>query len=160
MRRLGMAAAAAWILAGSQVGAQSADDARLFQKLAGSWAGLGTVAVEGSADERIRCSADYSAPGPFQLHLALRCASDSFDLQVASNVSRDSNRIEGSWSEATTGVAGTLAGTASADRINASTEGAGLSAHLSVAVRRNTQTVSLTSQGPAEANATVTLRRR
>lgn len=156
--------AAAMITASGLLGApalaQSAKDARVFEKLAGSWSGTGTVAVAGGADERVRCHADYSPSSPTQLRLALRCASDSFNLQVASDVSRQGDRIKGSWTESTTGVSGDLSGTAGADRIEATADGAGFTAHLSVAVHGNAQTVTLASEGPTASTATVTLRRQ
>lgn len=148
------------VLAAPQGQAQSVTDARLFQKLAGSWSGTGTVTLAERADERIRCRADYSPSSPSQLRLVLRCASDSFNLQVGSDVSREADRITGTWTETTTGVSGNLNGTVSTDRIDATTAALGVSARLSVMVRGNTQTVQLSSQGQVASTTAVTLRRQ
>ena len=147
------------ILLGACNPAKSASDARIFERLAGSWSGAGTVKVAGGSDERIRCRADYVPSNSTQVRLMLRCASDGFNLQVVSDVTRDGDRILGTWAEATTGVSGDLTGSVSADRINASTEGAGFSARISIAVRGTTQNIQLISQGPTESTASVALRR-
>lgn len=152
-------ATAACVLFGACTPARSADDGHLFEKLAGPWSGTGTVVVAGGADERIRCRADYSPSSPSQLRLSFRCASDGLNLQVASDVTRNGDRIAGRWSEATTGVSGDLSGSAGADRIDAATEGVGFSARLSIALRGRTQSVQLTSQGQTASTASVTLKR-
>ena len=151
--------AAACVLLGASASAQAANDSRLFEKLAGSWSGTGTVAVAGGADERVRCQADYSPSSPSQLRLAFRLASDAYNLQVSSDVVRQGDQITGTWTESTTGVSGDLSGTAGADRIEATAEGAGFSAHLSIALRGKSQDVQLTSQGTTASTASVTLKR-
>ena len=148
------------VLAGTQAQAQSPGDTRLFEKLAGTWSGTGVASASGGSDERIRCRADYNPSSPTQLRLSIACASDAFNLQVASDVTRQGDRISGNWSESTTGVSGDLSGSAGADRIDAVADGTGFSARLSLAVHGNTQTVRLTSEGPSASAASVTLRRQ
>lgn len=152
-------AAACFLLSGACAPAQSASDGQLFGKLAGSWSGTGTVAGDGGAEERLRCRANYSPSSPVQLRLSFRCASDAFNLQIVSDIRRDGDMISGSWSESSNGVSGEISGNAGTDRIEASTEGLGFSARLTIALRGNVQSVQLTSQGQTASKALVTLKR-
>ncbi len=153
------AAVVACTMAGPRAGAESPNNGRLFEALAGSWSGVGSATLNGGAAERVRCRADYEPSSPTQLRLSLRCASDSFNLQVASDVTRQGNRISGNWSESNTGVSGDLSGSAGADRLDAVVDGAGVQARLNLEVRGNTQNVSLVSQGPLASSTSITLRR-
>lgn len=148
------------VLVGAQAQAQSPDDARLFENLAGTWSGTGVASASGGAGERVRCRADYNPSSPTRLRLSITCASDAFNLQIDSDVTRQGNRITGNWSESTMGVSGDLSGSAGADRIDAVADGTGFSARLSLAVHGNTQTVRLSSEGPSASAASVTLRRQ
>jgi hypothetical protein len=132
----------------------------LFERLAGSWSGGGGVKVGDGDNERVRCRADYLPSSSSQLRLNLRCASDSFNLQVVSDIMRQGNRISGTWSETTYNVSGDLSGSVSNDQLLAVVEGVGLSARLTLAVRGNAQTVTLASQGQVTSSASVTLRRQ
>ena len=153
-------AVAAVALAGASAWAQSGSEGRLFESLAGSWSGTGTATLSSGGSERIRCRADYQPSSPTPLHLGLRCASDSFNLQVASDVQRDGDRISGSWTETSLGVSGDLSGRATADRIDATVDGVGVQARLTLAVRGNAQVVNLTSDGQLASSASVTMRRQ
>lgn len=154
------AAVAVVTWAGAAARAQSDGGGRLFESLAGSWSGTGTATLSSGGAERIRCRADYQPSSPTQLRLGLRCASDSFNLQVASDVTRDGDRISGSWTETSLGVSGDLSGRATADRIDATVDGVGVQARLTLAVHGNTQVVNLTSDGQLASSASVTLRRQ
>ena len=136
-----------------------AETGGVFEALAGSWSGAGAVNLVTGQSERLRCRAVYQPAGATRLHLDLRCASDSFTMQVASDISRQGNAISGTWSEATLGVAGEVSGSVNGDTIRAVVQGAGMSARLSLALRGDTQSVVLNSQGFEATSATVTLRR-
>ncbi len=153
---IGLAAAAA--VCGLTLFPAGAEDGRLFERLAGTWSGTGTARVSTGGDEPIRCRADYAPSGPSSLRLSLRCASDSFNLQISSEIARQGDRVSGSWSEANTGVSGDVSGRVGADRIDATVDGAGLSARLGLTLRGNTQSVTLVSDGPLASSASVVLR--
>lgn len=149
------AAAAASLVWGAAV----AQNVGIFGKLAGSWAGGGTVSVMNGGAERLRCRADYAPAGETRLHLDITCASDSFKMQISSDLARSGNAISGTWREATFGASGNVSGSVGGDRINAVVQGMGLSARLSLALRGKTQSVTLASRGQIAGTANVTLRR-
>jgi hypothetical protein len=147
------------LLGAPQAGAQWSGRAPLFERLAGAWVGVGSAAVEGARPERIRCRADYRPSGPSQLRLRLRCASDSFNLDIESEITREGDRIVGSWSEAGAGVSGEVRGAVGADGMRAVVTGLGLSGQLSMMLRGDVQAISLSTRGQFSASAAVTLRR-
>jgi len=61
--------------------------------------------MSNGAAERIRCRATYAVNGAGRaLQQTLRCASDSYRLDISSNVVSEGGALSGSWSEATRGV--------------------------------------------------------
>ena len=72
-----------------------------FTAMAGSWSGGGVIDTSDGGRERLRCRAAYDvgAAGT-QLRLNLRCASDSYTFDLASDVQYRGGAISGSWSEA------------------------------------------------------------
>ena len=57
-----------------------------FGQFAGSWVGAGTISTT-NGSERIRCRVNYGVTaGGARLHQDLRCASDSYNIQVASDI--------------------------------------------------------------------------
>ena len=137
-----------------------AQDAALFHRLAGSWSGGGTVRLLNAAPERLRCRADYAPSGSTQLRFDVTCASDSFKLQVVSDVIRDGQRLSGTWRETGTGVSGQVTGRVGSDHIDAAVSGLGVQAQLTMALHGRTQAVKLASQSTLAGMATVTLRRQ
>lgn len=135
-----------------------AQDAALFKRLSGGWGGTGSVRLPTGGVERIRCRGAYSGGGP-RLHVDLACASDSFKVRIVAEMTREGERVTGSWSEAGSGVGGGLSGTARGDGIAAGFSGPGVSGSLSMALRGNVQTVTLVSQNQIAGSATVTLHR-
>ncbi len=123
--------------------AQSQDD--LFDRMAGSWTGAGAARLSDGSQERIRCRAEYRHSSRNGLDLALRCASDSFNLQASGRVTRAGNQLTGSWSEATLGMSGNLSGQIAGDSINAQIDGGGFSARIRFTLRGQSQSVSLAS---------------
>src|SRR5512135_3192879 len=58
-----------------------------FRALAGSWAGGGTLSMSSGEQERLRCRAAYDVGGGGdQLRLNIRCASDSYNIDLSSDV--------------------------------------------------------------------------
>src|SRR5260370_16018276 len=58
-----------------------------FAALAGSWSGGGVLSTSDGGQERLRCRANYDVDGPGnELRLNLRCASDSYNIDLAGNV--------------------------------------------------------------------------
>ncbi len=141
------------------VASSSSAHGSLFENLAGTWSGAGTVTVSEGNSERLRCRAEYSASGSTRLHIALRCASDSLNLEVSSDVARQGDRLGGTWNESSTGVSGDLSGTVGPSQMQASVSGPSVSGHLTLVLRGDVQSLTLTTEGSVSANASAVLSR-
>ena len=119
-----------------------------FAGLGGTWSGNGTVELSDGTTERIRCRADYKVNDTgLNLKQSLRCASDSYTVDLSSDVTSQGERISGNWSEASRNVFGNLQGTAGGGRIEVFVEAAGFAANLLVNTNGKRQTVQINSKG-------------
>ena len=118
-----------------------------FAGFDGSWNGSGTVTLSDGTSERIRCRATYRVNGGNALSQTLRCASDSYKFDLASDVRSEGNNVSGSWSEASRGVYGNLNGRAGGGHIDVFVEAAGFAANITLTTRGNRQSVSINSKG-------------
>ena len=131
-----------------------------FTGLSGSWAGPGTISLSNGSQERIRCRANYKVDGSgADLHLDLRCASDSYRFELQSALSHNAGSISGTWSEATRGAAGTISGSSSGAQFNLRASSAIFSATLAVHTRSNQQSISIQSPGSEISAVAITLNR-
>lgn len=141
------AVAATFIVAGFATSPASAQSAP-FAGLAGAWSGSGTILLSDGSRERLRCRATYRvAHGENALQQSLRCASDSYKIELSSDVVSEGGRVTGSWSEASRGINGTLQGRASSGRIAVVVDAPGFSANLTLSTTGNKQSVSIVSEG-------------
>ena len=98
--------------------------------------------------EQLRCRASYDVAGAGeQLRLNLRCASASYNFDLASDVEYRGGAIRGSWTEASRNASGTLSGRAAGDHVEAAARGDSFSANLSLTTRGGRQTVSIRPEG-------------
>lgn len=136
------------LLLSSQVHAEPGS-ASPFLGLSGRWSGAGTVTMTSGATERIRCKAAYAVNATGKaVQQTLRCASDSFKLEISSNVvSEGGGSLSGSWAEAARGVSGNISGRASGAEIVANVAGAGFTARLDVRTQGDRQSVTIWPQG-------------
>src|SRR6266571_2922760 len=119
-----------------------------FAAMAGSWSGDGVLSTTDGGQERLRCRASYDvAATGAELRLNLKCASESYNFDLASEVEYRGGAISGQWSEASRNASGTISGRAAGDRIEAAARGDNFSAGLSLTTRGNRQTVSIRPQG-------------
>src|SRR5580704_12746501 len=125
-----------------------------FAGLSGHWSGAGTITMTDGATERIRCKASYavSATGK-AVEQTLRCASDSYRLEISSNVISQGGSLSGSWAEATRGVSGNVSGRASGAAISANVAGAGFTARIDVRTHGDRQSVTLKPQSGTDVAA-------
>jgi hypothetical protein len=142
-------------------GATQAAVSSPFAAMAGSWSGGGVLNTSDGGQERLRCRASYDVGRTStELRLNIRCASDGFNIDLASNVQYRGGEIFGSWSEAGHNASGTLSGRAAGSRIEASAQGGTFSANLSLTTHGNRQTVSIRPQGTSITGVTLALDRR
>jgi hypothetical protein len=153
------ALALAGILSADLGSALAADG--LFGHLSGYWSGTGTVTMNNGSSDRIRCKASYAVgQGGNALEQNLRCASDSYKMQVNANVISSGGSISGTWSEATRNVTGNLSGTASGSEVRANVAGMGFTASLNLATKGDKQIVTIKPQGATDiVNVSIALRK-
>jgi hypothetical protein len=147
-------------VAATQALAQHASDGP-FADLSGYWTGGGTITMSNGGSERIRCKAVYAVNNTGKsLNQSLRCASDSYRLEITGNVTFNGGAISGTWGEATRGVSGNISGRASTSEIQARVEGTGFSAGLQVHFHGDKQSVSIRPTGGTDvADVAITLRK-
>jgi hypothetical protein len=132
-----------------------------FFAMAGSWSGGGTITMANGVRERVRCRAAYGvAERGENLRLNLRCASDSYNFDLAGDVAYRGGAISGSWSEAAHNVAGTISGRASGERIVAAANGSNFAASLSLTTHGNRQSVAIQPQGTDVTEVLITLNKQ
>ena len=132
-----------------------------FADFVGQWAGNGTISLANGSSERIRCQAAY-APGTDSNNLRslLRCASDSFKFELASDVVDQAGRLSGAWKEVTRDVSGPVTGSVTRGELKAQIDMPGFAARLTIATQGNRQVVSMSSQGTDLTGVAITLNRR
>lgn len=120
-----------------------------FERLAGQWAGSGTIDLSNGTRETIRCRAAYDVLAEQQnLQINIRCASDSYNFNLFSSAVLAGHAVSGTWSESTHGAGGTISGTAEGDHIQVHAESVGFTANLSLATHGNRQSVLLRTPDP------------
>jgi hypothetical protein len=125
-----------------------------FAGLSGHWSGAGTITLANGSTERLRCKAAYTVnPTGKALQQTLRCASDSYRVEISSNVISEGGSVSGSWAETTRGLSGNVSGRASGAEIVANVAGAGFTARLDVRTHDGKQSVTIRPQGGTEVSA-------
>jgi len=142
-------------------GAAHAAPASPFRGLEGSWSGGGVLSTSDGNQERLRCRAAYDVGGAGeQLRLNIRCASDSYNIALPSEVAYRGGEISGGWSEASHNASGTIQGRAVGNRIEAQARGQTFSAGLSLTTQGRRQTVSIRPAGTQITGVDLELSRR
>jgi len=139
--------------------AQTASAEGPFAGYSGYWSGDGTISIASGANERIRCKAEYAVDGSGSaLNQILRCASDSYRLEIKSDVVAEGGTLSGSWTEATRNATGRISGRVSGNEVNATVAGVGFTAAFSLVTRGKTQAVSIRPEGGTDIRGvTITL---
>jgi hypothetical protein len=93
------------------------------------------------------------------LHQDLRCASDSYNFQVASDIVNQGGALSGTWSEVTRQVSGNVSGRMGGGAIQVAVSGPGFSAGLSIETSGNRQSVTIRPSGGDIRDVSVSLMR-
>ncbi len=101
-----------------------------FEGWAGIWRGDGSITMTTGVAERLRCRADVSQRHGDHFQQRLRCASDTYRVLVDATVEHARGRITGMWSDARTGVSGSLSGRLRGERMDAVVQASGFSADI------------------------------
>jgi hypothetical protein len=150
-----VAAVAVWAATAPAVAADGP-----FSGLGGQWIGSGHVEFSDGTKERIRCRATYKVgPDGRAMHQALRCASDSYNFELRSDVESRSSQISGNWAELTRNISGELSGHGRRGHIEVAVKSAMFNAQLTLMSRGNRQFVTIRSQGSQFSGASISLSR-
>ncbi|MEH2514354.1 hypothetical protein V1291_005708 [Nitrobacteraceae bacterium AZCC 1564] len=158
---VGKSVAAAAVLGLSLVATESmAQSSQPFAGMSGVWSGRGTISLEGGAREAIRCRATYAVRADGNgLQQTLRCASDSYRIELSSNVIANGGRLTGTWSEATRNISGELRGTTSGGRFHVTVNAGSFAADLTLTTHGNSQAVVIRSDSGEFRGANIRLSR-
>jgi hypothetical protein len=140
----------------------NAQGASSFAKLAGQWAGGGTVDLPNGAHEAIKCRASYDVlEEQNNVQLSIRCASDSYNFDMHASATFAASAISGSWNEVSRNVAGKISGKAEGDRIDVDAESSAFSASMALVTHGARQSVVIKSKESDSSikGATITLQR-
>jgi hypothetical protein len=139
--------AAITLFAVSVFGSASYAQSGPFAGMAGAWSGGGTVTLEDGSAERIRCRATYAVgDSGTGLNQNLTCASDSYKFDLRSSVVASAGSLSGTWSEASRGVSGSLAGRGSSGNFQVVARAPGFNANISLTTRGNRQSVVIRAE--------------
>ncbi len=118
-----------------------------FSMLSGNWSGAGKLTLGGGTDERIRCRASYNVQSEgSSMQLQLRCASDSYNFELRSNVIYRDGSVQGDWNETTRSVAGRVEGSVNGNHFNLRVDSQSFAALLSLVTNGGSQTITI--EGP------------
>jgi len=134
-----------------------AGDGNPFDTLLGSWRGNGQIALTNGKTERLKCNAYYTGGGT-QLGMAIRCQSESSNVEIRSKLSQTDGRISGTWEERTYNAEGTATGQTTGDKISLQISG-GVSGTMLVSYSGSRQNVAISTQGIALKSVTISLSR-
>jgi hypothetical protein len=144
MQRIILAAA---LCLSAGIGPAFANDA--FKRLEGQWQGNGTIEFSNKAKERLRCRASYDVlQAGANVQLAIRCASDSYRIELMGNASEANGKVSGSWSEGTLNVSGSLSGSAEGSNIRVTAASPAFTAVFGLVTNGGRQSVSIRSETP------------
>jgi hypothetical protein len=134
-----------------------ADPGNPFNVLLGSWRGAGQIKLTDGKTERLKCNAYYTGGGS-QLGMAIRCQSESSNVEIRSKLSQSAGRITGTWEERTFNAQGTASGKATGDKISLQISG-GVTGTMLVSYSGSRQSVSISTQGIALQSVKIDLSR-
>ncbi len=152
--RLPLALAAAALLLTPLSGAKAGTP---FDTLLGSWRGSGQIELDKGRKERLKCNAYYTGGGS-QLGMAIRCQSETSNVEIRSKLSESGGRITGTWEERTFNASGTASGQVSGGKISIAVSG-GVTGTMLVSYTPSRQSVSITTQGIALKSVSIDLTR-
>jgi hypothetical protein len=134
-----------------------AEAASAFDVLLGSWRGSGQIQLTDGRAERLKCNAYYTGGGS-QLGMAIRCQSESSNVEIRSKLSQSGSRVTGTWEERTFNAAGNASGQATGDRISLQISG-GVTGTMLVSYSSSRQSVAISTQGIALKSVKIDLTR-
>ena len=136
-----------------------------FTGFPGEWTGTGEVTMSDGSRDKIKCKASYSTgPSGQALNIDVNCASDSYRVNIVSNVvaqgSGFGTSFAGTWRETTRQVSGDVTGRVpEAGEYQASLSGTGFGLGLAATSNGKVQAITITSQGTDVKTVRISLKR-
>ena len=132
-----------------------------FAAFQGEWRGTGDVSLSDGSHESIRCTARYAPnQGGQAVNIRVTCASDSFKVDLTSDLVADGASFSGSWQESTRQAQGSVTGRIpKPGQFQASLQGVGFGVQISASSNSESQAVTIVSQGTDVQRVNITLRR-
>jgi hypothetical protein len=128
--------------------------ADLFSVLPGNWVGTGRVTKQDGSTEPLRCKAKYSlTPSGNIMHQELKCAADSYRMDLTADLVNQKGALEGTWHEQDRQVGGSVVGRIEGDTITTKIQGNTFRADVTILTKANKQTIALTSDSGNYAKA-------
>lgn len=110
----------------------------------GRWIGQGELTFRGGIRNTVNCRITYFNRQPKQLRQSIRCKSDSFNLEIKTNiVDFPRGEITGEWKDRVYNMGGKIRGRIVGKEIQARVEGDSMTAVLNVVIDGNRQTIEL-----------------
>lgn len=115
-----------------------------FSGWSGNWSGGGTITMTNGSTQQIRCQAAYIVnDGGRAAQQTLRCASDSYKVDINSQVISEGRSLSGSWAETTRGLSGNISGYVKGSHVAANVTGADFAARLNLQTQGERQLVTI-----------------
>jgi len=132
-----------------------------FTVMDGDWSGGGKLTHANGTNERLRCRANYSVGRDGDtVNLTIRCASDSYKIDLSGYMANNNGAISGKWTEPNYNSAGDLTGRVSGGQINAHAVGNTFSARLSITTGGNSQSVTIRPEATEIRQVSLSFRKR
>lgn len=128
-----------------------------FDSLLGSWRGSGQVQLSNGSRERLQCNVYYTGGGA-QLGMAIRCQSESTNVEIRSKLSESGGRVSGTWEERTFNASGTASGQIGSGRVSLQISG-GIKGSMQVSYSPTSQSVSISTSGGGLKSVQISLSR-
>ncbi|WP_456618692.1 MULTISPECIES: hypothetical protein [unclassified Bradyrhizobium] len=120
----------------------------VFDSLAGTWSGIGTMKPSDSPREKVRCKVAYNVTRPGRsLTLDLRCASDAYKMVLSANIEQSGTELSGNWFESEYRQGGKVYGTNKDGLIEARIEGNTVAALVTIQTKSNHQSFLMEAPG-------------
>lgn len=153
-----MGVAAIFLFVVSSGHAQSANP---LTELSGSWSGSGSISLVNGTKEKILCRSGYIVADKVNntLRMNLRCAGETSQFELQSDLNYDNGNISGLWSELTRGISGKISGGIVGNQLRVIADSPIFQASIELMTRGDRQSIRIQSPGSEMSEVLVSLNR-
>lgn len=144
----GLLAAMATLVAGLEIAAANANASGAVGKLAGRWAGGGTMVPTYGRNEQFRCIITYAVgEGAARIRQHMRCQGDETSFDAVTRLDISGDRVTGVWVENNYSINGTVRGTLTPRGFDIRLLGTFFQARMTVVANACEQSVKVVPEG-------------